>query len=351
MALREKNHDGSVVAGGPSPDRPTADAWVTAGHRHPSLPSTPSRRAFLKTTACGVAGLSLAGGVVGAMLEARPAMAADVTMTPLGDDIALLRGAGGNVLVIGGAAKAVLVDSGAPEETKAVLAQVAKLVPGGVDTLFNTHWHPEHTGGNEAFGKAGARIIAHENTRLWMGAEFRVEWQDKTYEPRPRAAQPNETFYTGGEGEFGGRRIRYGHLSQAHTDGDIYIHLPDENILVAGGLVTVGSYPVLDYSTGGWIGGLTDATQTLLEIIDDETRIIPGRGPVVNKAHVEAQFQMLQEMMMRIVTMVQKGMSSEDMLAADVGHGFNETYGKPDQFVHNAYWGIWGHIRDFANVV
>src|SRR3546814_2794164 len=100
-----------------------------------------------------------------------------------------------------------------------------------------------------------------------MGAEFRVEWQDRTYEPRPKAAQPNDTFYTGGEGEFGGRHIKYGHLPQAHTDGDIYIHLPDENILAAGDLVPGGSYPVLDYYPGCWIGGMTDPPQTLLALI------------------------------------------------------------------------------------
>jgi glyoxylase-like metal-dependent hydrolase (beta-lactamase superfamily II) len=341
MALRADNHAGSEFAGGQPPER------ATAGE---SLRPT-SRRAFLKSAASGIAGASLAGGIAGAVLDIRPGMAAGLAVTPLGDEISLLRGAGGNVLVIGGPGKAVLVDSGAPQEAKAVLAQVAGLAPRGVGTLFNTHWHPDHTGGNELFGKKGVAILAHENTRLWMGAEFRVEWQDRTYTPRPKAALPNTTFYASGEGEFGGRHIRYGHLPQAHTDGDIYIHLPEENILAAGDVVTVGSYPVLDYSTGGWIGGMTDATQTLLDIIDDKTRVIPGAGPAVTRTHVEAQFHMLQEMMKRIVTMVQKGMSPADMLAADVGQGFNETYGKPDQFVHNAYWGIWGHIREFANVV
>jgi len=328
-----------------------------AGHSDfpPDLRSRPvsetSRRAFLKGTAGGIASVSLAGGLAGAVLDVPAGRAADLASTPLGDDMVLLQGTGGNVLVIGGADHAVLVDSGAPGDTDALMARVEALAPGGVGTLFNTHWHPDHTGGNEPFGKAGARIVAHENTRLWMGATFEVEWEGRTYRPRPEAARPGDTFYVGDEGEFGGRHIRYAHLPQAHTDGDIYIHLPEENVLVVGDLVSVGSYPVLDYATGGWIGGMTDATQTLLDIIDDGTRVIPGTGPVVTRAHVEAQFHMLQEMMQRIVTMVQQGMSPADMLAADVGRGFNETYGKPDRFVHNAYWGIWGHVREFANVV
>src|SRR5262249_3102456 len=141
-----------------------------------------------------------------------------------------------------------------------------------IQALFNTHWHLEHTGSNESIGKAGAKIIAHENTKLWMGAEIIVAWQKgRVYKPRPKHARPNETCYSTGKMMFGKEEIRYGHLGQAHTDGDIYVFFPNSNILVTGDVFSVGSYPVLDWTTGGWIGGLTDATRTLVGLTDDQT--------------------------------------------------------------------------------
>ena len=104
--------------------------------------------------------------------------------------------------------------------------------PARIQVLFNTHWHLEHTGANESIGKTGAKIIAHENTKLWMGAEIVSMWQKRTYKPRPKEARPNATFYTTAKMTFGKHEIRYGYLGQAHTDGDIYVFFPGPNILM-----------------------------------------------------------------------------------------------------------------------
>ena len=124
-----------------------------------------------------------------------------------------------------------------------------------VQSLFNTDWHPEQTGSNETLAKAGAKIIAHENTKQYMGAEMYVDWQKRTYKPLPAHALPNQTFYTTGKMTVGNERIEYGHLGQAHTDGAIYVHFPVSNVLMTGHALEVGKYPIADYTAGGWLGG------------------------------------------------------------------------------------------------
>jgi len=194
----------------------------------------------------------LSGALVMAGLAAfRPSIAATLAYrrTPLPGGLTLIEGAGGNIVSLGDVKGMLLVDSGAPgEDLQAVLGNIP--LP-AVDYLFNTHWHLDHTGGNEALSKAGATIIAHENTRLWMGREIIVEWQDRTYPPRSKRAQPTKTFYYDPQTlDFAGQRIEYGYLGQAHTDGDIYVFFPNANVLVAGD-VAAHQYPILDYSTGG----------------------------------------------------------------------------------------------------
>src|SRR5689334_5441029 len=234
------------------------------------------RRRFLKAALAGAAGVSLSlRALAGSPREA-------IAVVPLTDRIVLITGAGGNVVALTGEQGVLLVDSGLEERSKDLLRAVEKL-PGGkhVHTLINTHWHWDHTGGNERLGKEKVKIIAHENTRLWLGADFYCDWQDnRHYTPRPKVAWPTETFYTSGKLTAGEDEVVYGYLPRAHTDGDVYVFFPKSNVLVAGGLVSVGSYPILDYTTGGWIGGMADASKALLGVANPDTKIVPGSGPV-----------------------------------------------------------------------
>jgi glyoxylase-like metal-dependent hydrolase (beta-lactamase superfamily II) len=214
-----------------------------------------------------------------------------------------------------------------------------------VTTLFNTHWHLDHTGGNELLARDGAEVIAQANTAGWMGMEFYVRWEDRTYEPRPKAARPTRSFDRQGEMPFGPSTIRYGHLPRAHTDGDMYVLFPDENVVAAGDVVAVGQYPVLDYATGGWIGEMRDSTKRLLDLCDADTRIVPGTGPVVGRAHIEKQHDMLVTVYDRMIKFIRKGMGADEMIANGIADGFEE-WGDPTFFMHNAYAGVYGHYRD-----
>jgi cyclase len=299
------------------------------------------RRELLRLLACAAPGLPLFGQ-----------SAAAPKTTRLAKNVLLIGGAGANVVVLTGPDGALLVDGGLAENSPELLKTIASETGGlPVRVLFNTHWHPEQTGSNAAVRQAGGKIVAHENTRLWMGAQVRVEWQKRTYPPQPAAALPSETFYSTGKMTFGGETIQYGHLPQAHTDGDLYVYLPGPNILAAGDVVSVGKYPILDYSTGGWIGGMVQASKTLLSVANADTRIVPASGPVQTRADLEAQNAMLSTVMDRLLKLIRQGMSAQDMIAAKPTAEFDQKWGDPELFIANAYPGLWGHVRELGGIV
>ena len=233
------------------------------------------RRSFLQAAVVGTAGASLS--IRGWARSEEP-----VATVALADNVVQITGVGGNVVALTGSDGVLLVDSGLEERSRDLLNTVRRL-PGGqqVHTLINTHWHWDHTGGNERWGKHSVKIMAHENTRLWLGADFYCDWQNnKHYTPRPRAAWPSATFYNSGKLAANAEEVVYGYLPRAHTDEDVYVFFPKANVLVTGGLMSVGSYPVLDYTTGGWIGGMADASKALLDVANPDTKIVPGVGPV-----------------------------------------------------------------------
>jgi glyoxylase-like metal-dependent hydrolase (beta-lactamase superfamily II) len=310
----------------------------------------PGRRNFITSVIGGVAGIALMGETRTAAFAKTRATA--IQATSLGDGLTLIEGAGGNVVMLTGADGVLMIDGGLPERSAELLKLVAhESGKQPIRVMFNTHWHWDHTGSNERVGKLGARIIAHENTKLWLGAGFFVEWQNRAYKPRPPQALPTETFYTSGQLNFGNEQIQYGHLPRAHTDGDIYLFFPGRNILVAGDLLSVGAYPILDYSTGGWIGGMMDASKALLDLSNEQTRIIPGTGPVQTRADLQAQYDMLATMKDRLVGLLKKGMGADDMIAAAATQEFDARWGDPKLFVSNAYRGLWGHVRSLGGIV
>ncbi|MEP7242799.1 MAG: MBL fold metallo-hydrolase [Gammaproteobacteria bacterium] len=304
----------------------------------------------MKTALGGAACVSLA--CLPATRALSRAKADPIVITPITESLAQVTGAGSNVVILTGPDGVVMIDGGLGERSADLLKAISKhtKVP-HPKTLFNTHWHWDHTGSNERLGKAGAKIIAHENTKLWLGAEFTSDWENRQYEPRPKAAWPTETFYTAAKMNFGNEEIRYAWLPRAHTDGDIYIHLPAQNVLVAGDLVSVGSYPILDVATGGWIGGMVDATKALIDLSDDKTRIIPGTGPVQTRADLQVQLQMLSTMKDRLIGLMKKGIGTDEVLAAPPTGEFDAKWGDPKLFLANAYRGLWGHVRELGGIV
>jgi cyclase len=308
-----------------------------------------NRRQFLQTLAGGAAGWSLAA----AGLRPGAARAADaLTITHLSDELLLISGAGANVVALSQPEGVVLVDGGDAAHASA-LASAIRQATGGrpVVTAFNTHWHWPHTGSNEILRKAGVKIIAQENTRLWFTEPVFEEWENRTYPARPKA-QPSDSFFKGVQKlNVGKATIEYGYLPQAHTDGDIYVYFREANVLVAGDVVAVGQYPILDYSTGGWSLGMANATKQLLDVVNDQTRIVPGSGPLQTKTDLAAEHDMLATLHEDLWQLMRKGMGAEDMIAAGVTRKFDDRWGNPDLFINNAYRGLYGHVRELRGVV
>jgi len=266
----------------------------------------------------------------------------------LSDDLFVIRIPGeSNVVAHTGAAGVTLVDGASAAATDALLKAVASL-PGGapVQTLFNTHWHPEQTGLNETIGKAGKTIIAQENTRLWLATDVTWPWNGRKFKRLPKVAQPNKTFYTTGELTPG---IKYGYIPDAaHTDGDLYVKFETQNVIAVGGVMSGEGWPLVDYETGGWIGGQVGGLQRLLSLCNDATRIVPANGPVLTLADLKSQFDMYGKIYERLTTLLNRGRSPSEAVAANPTKEFDAKMGNPDEYVRRSFESLWGYLSPDA---
>jgi len=306
-----------------------------------------TRRQILKAALGGAAGmlLSTPRGAFAATAQAQPAPA--VTQQ-LSDDLFVVSLPGeSNVVAQSGGGGVLLVDGGSAKAADALMKIVSGLPAGGpVHTLFNTHWHPEQTGSNELVGKAGKTIIAQENTRLWLTTDVTWSWNGQHFKHLPKIAQPNKSFYTTGKLDAG---VSYGYVPDAaHTDGDLYVYFPRQNVLAVGDVVSGQGWPVVDWQTGGWIGGIVGALQRLQTLANDETRIVPGRGPVLSLKDIKAQAQMYSTIYDRLSTMLNKGRGPTEAVAAQPTKEFDAQMGNGDEFVRRSFESLWAYLSPDA---
>ena len=305
---------------------------------------TMKRRHFLQ----GVSALTLLPGTLPLTAQAQPTPG----VASLTGRLARLTGTDTNVVLFRGSNSVTVIDSGPASQARAVAAAIADWAGNlPVSTLFNTHWHADHTGGNEALRAAGAGIHAHENTRLWMSHDFEVEWRGTHHAARSPAALPDHTFYGSGTKDLGGETVQYLYYPRAHTDGDIVLFFPDSNVMVAGGLVTDGTYPICDIASGGWIGELLAANASMLDMIDDNTVLIPDSGAPRTRADLQAQHDMLADLYAKMKTMAQNGLSGQNMLDANVTADYDNQWGDPTEFVLETYMGMALHTSDMGGFI
>ena len=309
-----------------------------------------NRRAMVKGALGGVL-----GSVLGLPLPpfARFAFSQESpAVVPVSEGFVMLTGVGGNVLVRTASTGQMLVDSGAAAFTDAVVSHLRKLPGGGhVTTLFNTHWHRDQVGGNLAFGRSEATIIAHEKTRARLATDYYLGTEDRYEKALPAAAHPTVTFFSGDKTLAGNERIEYGHLLEAHTDGDIYVFFRDANVLAAGDAISPLKDPVLDWFGGGWLGGRVEAQEKLLKLTDEKTRIVPSYGPVVGRVELQAELDMTRVLFDRMLVLVKKGMSAQDMLDAGVMKDLSRTFRDPYRFAYDAHKGYWAHHNTLGGEV
>ncbi len=297
------------------------------------------RRSFIKT--------AMSGAAVAAWARLHPALAAG-TAAPaaqkLSDNLWLLVSGGANVVACRDPTGVALVDGGPEAGSRDLLKQVADATRAArIHTLFNTHWHPDQTGSNTHL--QGAKIIAHENTRLWLQYANPVPPQNTPYGPLPAKARPNDTFfYDSKEIQFGDEPVQYGYLMQAHTDGDLYVYFKKSNVLVTGGPVSAAGWPVIDIRSNGWIVGLIDGIRTLVGVANDETRIVPANGPVLTRADLVAQQQMYSNISGQLQKMLRQGLGVQEVVAKNPAAAYEAKWGDAKAFTDMAFRSLWGHM-------
>ena len=173
----------------------------------------------------------------------------------------------------------------------------------------------------------------------------------RTFAPRAQVARPNETFYDQGSLKTDGEQLDYGYLLQAHTDGDIYVYFRKANVIVAGDVVSAAGYPITDFCTNGSLGAMVTAQRTLLDMANERTRIVPGRGPVMSRAQLASQLQMMTTIRDRLYDLVKRGMSADEMVAAKPTREFDAQFGDPELMIRNAARSLADNARQVPGVV
>ena len=278
--------------------------------------------------------------------------AADPVVTPLSEQLHLISGVGGNVLALWGDEGFLLVDSGAPSQVKRLQGSLKSLAKGAqVRTVINTHWHLDQTGGNDGFGRAGAKIIAHAKAQQRMATPQYLPKEDRYLAPRNKEAVPTSVFYDKGKLDFAGETIEYGYLLEPHTDGDLYVYFPKANVLAVGGAASPDQDPQLAWFEGGWLGGRVDALAKLLQIGNEQTKIIAATGPVISRAELKTEREALDTVFTRMSEAIRKGLGTEDMQRANILDGLARTWANPDQFIYDAHKGMWAHHNTLSHQI
>ena len=259
------------------------------------------------------------------------------------ENVYMLVGAGGNIGVFAGENGVLLVDSQFSQLMEKIKAAIAAVNPGPVRFLINTNWHYDHVYGNEPLGKAGAVIIGHENTWKRMTSEQTYPEFEFKQPPAAAAALPVVTFLDSLTLHFNGDTMRVLYIENAHSDADVLVFAPRANVMQTGDLYFSSGYPFIDISHGGSVDGMIAAAGQILEVIDENTKVIPGHGPLSDRAGVEQYKNMMVTVRERIAKLIKEGKTIEEVLAAKPTADFDEARGlglPAEMFVKIVYSGL-----------
>jgi len=265
----------------------------------------------------------------------------EIRADKLSESLYMLTGAGGNIGLSLGEDAVFLVDDQFAPLTPKIEAAIARLTSKPVKFVLNTHWHFDHTGGNENFGKAGALIVAHENVRKRMSVESFIEFLGMKLKAEPRTALPIVTFTRDVTFHLNGDELYVLHVANAHTDGDAIVHFRKSDVFHMGDTFFNRLYPFIDTSSGGTVEGVIAAADRVLQASSERTRIIPGHGPLASRADLQAYRDMLATVSARIREQVRAGRSLAEVIDSKPTAEFDAVWGKgflnPQRFVDMLY--------------
>jgi glyoxylase-like metal-dependent hydrolase (beta-lactamase superfamily II) len=223
-----------------------------------------------------------------------------------------------------------MIDGGRAANADALIEAVKKATGATrIHSLINTHWHPEQVGANEAVGKAGGVIVAHEKTQLMLSnTVYNAIGITGRVPALPPAARPTKTVRFDGVLEFPGQQVDFGYMPAAHTDGDLYIHIPKLNLLVAGGVVSAEEWPLLDYQNGAWLGGRVRGVEHLADLVKPDTRVVPASGRMMTGKEILRHRDIYQKLYSTMIAYLNKGTRSgrrrEDEPLKEYGSEFGD---------------------------
>jgi len=312
--------------------------------------SNPSRRHFISIVGSAAAAVAFAPrflfaenkGIVPTMID--EAATATIKTHSLRRNISVLEGSGGNIGVLTGKDGKLLVDSGFTVSKPRILEALNSLSSDPITQLLNTHWHTDHTDGNAWVNAAGAKITAHVNTKKHLSTSTRVEGWNWTFPPAPAGAIPVTVFNDEHRLHHNDTNIALKYYGPAHTDSDISVLFEEADIMHVGDTWWNGIYPFIDYSTGGSIDGTIRATERNLKVITDKMIVIPGHGPIGNKAGLTEYHDMLVTIRNNVATLKKQGKSLSEALAAKPSAAYDAKYGQflitPAFFTSLVYSGV-----------
>lgn len=294
--------------------------------------SNQNRIFAITSAAFAVIALSLSASV-----KAQDFSDVEIRSTEVGDGVYVLQGAGGNIGLVVGDQGSFLVDDQYAPLTEKIKSAVGDITDVPVKFVLNTHWHGDHTGGNENFAEGGALVFAHDNVRKRMSTDQVMEFFGREVEAAAGPALPVVTFNDRASFHLGGHTLHAVHVPNAHTDGDAFVHLLEANVIHAGDIVFFGLYPFIDYGSGGHIEGVINAVDTMLELSDEETRIIAGHGsPIITPTELRAYRSLLATLHSRLEKMISQGRSLQEIQDANITAEFDESWGQG--FINPARW-------------
>ncbi len=256
----------------------------------------------------------------------------EVTLTTdqVADGIYMVSGRGGNISFSVGDDGVVMIDDNYAPLTPAVLKAVASVTDQPVRLILNTHYHADHTGANEHFGNTGSVIVAHDNVRKRLGVELLRDWfgEVATVEASPPGGLPIITFDSTVSFHLNGQEIFIFHVENAHTDGDSVVHYRNANVIHTGDVVFYGLYPYIDVMNGGSVKGTIAAVDKILELVDDDTKVIPGHGPLTDAAGLREYRDVLATIVGRVEALMAEGKTEAEVLAAQPSAEFDAKWGQ-----------------------
>ena len=251
----------------------------------------------------------------------------EIAAKPIRGGVYMLTGAGGNMAVSAGGDGVFLVDDQFAPLTEKITAAIREIQDEPVRFVVNTHWHGDHTGGNENLGEAGAVIVAHGNVRQRMSVEQFQKMRDRTIPASPEGALPVITFTDALTFHLNGESVHVFHAPPAHTDGDSVVHFQGADVLHAGDIFFNGTYPFIDIDSGGSIEGMIEAQERILSLCGDDSVIIPGHGPIANAADLRKTRHMLTTVRDRVRNAIASGMKLEELIGSDPLADLNGEWG------------------------